>query len=143
VAFVKVKMKQIILFIIVIGFVSCGSLKIDTRNKTKYNNESSNDDPNRADINFGSSLGDFMQTIDLSKLCYPVKLYVVFTVDTTGKIIDPDFKPDYITETDCSIDTNYIDSLKKEFENYMPIWKPIVVNDTVKEVRMSIPVTFN
>jgi len=48
--------------------------------------ESDSDSLSNTDTDFSVSLVKFIETVDLDKLCYPVKLYVIFSVDSTGKI---------------------------------------------------------
>lgn len=137
-------MKLMLFISLIFGFVSCGILKKETMNISKSNNDSLYSNyPNITDIRFSTSLSEFVQTIELGKLCNPAKLYVVFTVDTAGKITDPDFMPDYYDQNDCKIDTIYIEMLKVEFEKSMPIWKPTIQNDTITKIRYSIPVTID
>ncbi len=137
-------MEQILFLLLICGFVSCGTLNRKTKNKLKSNNDSLHSDfPNNTDIRYSTSLSEFVQTIELAKLCDPVKLYIIFTIDTTGKITDPDFKIDFYNKDECILDSIYIDKLKVELVKHMPLLKPMVVNDTIKKVRLSIPVTFN
>lgn len=136
-------MKFVLFILLILGFVSCGLLKNETMNNTKSDNNIQNSNyPNSTDIRFSTSLSEFVQTIDLGKLCNPVKLYIIFTVDTAGKMSDSDIIPGYFDQNVCKVDSIYIDELKVEFEKSMPIWKPTIKNDTITKIRYSIPVTF-
>lgn len=68
-------------------------------------------------------------------------MYVIFSIDTTGKVSDPDFKFTNVTDDSCYIDSSYIDELKKEFLITMPNWKPNALSDSITQVRYSIPVS--
>jgi hypothetical protein len=94
-------------------------------------------------LTYSVSLGKFVETVDLNKLCNPLKLYVMFSLDSTGKVYDSDFKPTMLSDKNCIPDTVYMNTMKIKFENQMPLWKTKVLNDSIKMVRLSIPVTFN
>lgn len=130
---------RFLLIISVLGLLtSCSTTKKST---TAY--ESDSDSLSNTDTDFSVSLVKFIETVDLDKLCYPVKLYVIFSVDSTGKIYDSDFNPTILADENCKPDTVYINTMKTKFENQMPLWQPKVLNDSTKMVRYSIPVTFN
>ena len=111
--------------------------------KSSVQNESNINELNKSNIDFSYSLAKFVESIELEKLCYPVRLHVIFAVDSAGKLYDSDFKPSIFTEKECNPDTAYINTMKINFENQMPYWKPAVLNDSIKMVRCSIPVTFD
>jgi len=129
-----------LLFIIsVLGLLtSCSNAK-----QSSAANESDSDSLNNTNIDFSVSLGKFVQTVDLKKLCYPTRLYVIFSLDSTGKVYDSDFKPTILSDKNCIPDTVYMNTIKVKFENQMPRWKSKVLSDSIKMTRLSIPVTFN
>ena len=130
---------RLLLIISVLGLLtSCSTTKKSTVVK-----ESGSDSLSNANIDFSVSLGKYVQTVDLNKLCNPVRLYVMFSVDSTGKISDSEFKPTVLSDKNCIPDSVYMNNMKIQFENQMPLWKPKVFNDSIKIVRYSIPVTFN
>ncbi|MCB9189400.1 MAG: hypothetical protein H6599_08980 [Flavobacteriales bacterium] len=90
---------------------------------------------------FSVSLGHFVEKIDDSRLCSPMKMLVIFSIDTTGTVSDPDFKFSNFMIDSCFIDSSYIDDLKKDFIITIPNWKPNVLSDSLTKVRYSIPIT--
>jgi len=114
-----------------------------TTRQSSVVNEYDSDSFNNTNIDLSVSLGKFVETVDLNKLCNPLKLYVMFSLDSTGKVYDSDFKPTMLSDKNCIPDTVYMNTMKIKFENQMPLWKTKVLNDSIKMVRLSIPVTFN
>lgn len=97
---------RLLLIISVLGLlISCSTTKKST---TAY--ESDSDSLSNTDTDFSVSLLKFIETVDLDKLCYPVKLYVIFSVDSTGKIYDSDFNPTILADENCKPDTVYINT---------------------------------
>ena len=131
------KLRLLLFTSIVSILLSCSTTKSSIQNGSNENELS------KSNINFTYSLGEFVQTIDLEKLCNPVRLHVIFSVDSSGRLYDSDFKPSTFTIKECNPDTVYINTMKINFENQMPNWKPTLLNDSIKMVRYSIPVTFD
>lgn len=130
---------RFLIFIPVLGLLtSCATTKQSGKVQ-----EYDSDSLSRTNIDFSVSLGRFVETIDLNKLCHPVRLYVIFSVGNTGKIYDSDFKPTMFSDKNCIPDTVYMNEMKMKFENQMPLWKLEVLNDSIKAIRCSIPVTFD
>lgn len=100
-------------------------------------------EPNNSSHYFFYSLSGFVQTLKTGKLCSPVRLFIIFSVDSTGKVYDSDFKPSVLSDADCEPDSAYLEKIKLKFESQMPNWKPDAFNDSIRMIRYSIPVTFN
>jgi|SRR5690554_2447768 len=87
------------------------------------------------------NLSNFVQKVELNKLCDPVKLLMIFTIDREGFTSDPEFKPLILRTKDCTPDSLYLESLKILFEKEVPQWD-ITLKDTIEKARISIPVRF-
>lgn len=136
-------MKLILFVLVILGFASCSLIHRKASNDTKTKCDSLNINyPSSADINFSNSLSEFVQAIDLEKLCNPVRIFIGFSVDTAGKISNVDFIPRIFENSDCSIDSAYLEKLQGEFEKSMPVWKPEMNNDSITKNRYIIPVIF-
>ncbi|MEO9802516.1 MAG: hypothetical protein ABJF04_04675 [Reichenbachiella sp.] len=137
-------MKSLLILLFISTLVSCVSTKDQKTDPNLTNNNASHSlNKDISDLTFSTSLSEFIQTMELKKLCNPVKLHVIFSVDTIGKISDPDFRPTQYDQDDCEIDTVYLEKLKVEFEKSMPLWKLTNMSDTTTKARYSIPVTFD
>lgn len=104
----------------------------------------SNNDNDYQHMNISShtlNLSNFVQKVELNKLCDPVKLLMIFTIDKEGFTSDPEFRPLTFRTKDCTPDSLYLESLKILFEKEVPQWD-ITFEDTLEKVRLSIPVTF-
>ena len=123
----------LLLSAIIIALLSCAQNKpIRSNNDNHYQNKI---------ISHSINLSNFVQKVELNKLCDPVKLLMVFTIDKDGFTSDPEFKPLIFRTTDCTPDSLYLESLKLLFEKEVPQWE-ITFEDTLEKVRLSIPVTF-
>jgi hypothetical protein len=128
---------RIVLYItLLVFFVSCSSTKKGD-NKQSASVVSPQE---HTDINFNTSLAHFVGTIDDIRICGPMKMFIIFSVDTTGIISDPDFKFSNFLVDNCLVDSSYIDDLKKDFLLQMPNWKPKSLSDSITKVRYTIPV---
>lgn len=78
----------------------------------------------------------------MEKLCNPVRLVILFTVDSIENVSDPDFKTYIHNPTNCKVDSIYIEALKVYFKKEIPHWTPTNRNDTINKVRYSIPAPF-
>lgn len=101
------------------------------------------DNDSRININYSESIMSYVNTIDLNKLCDPVKLFVLFSVDSTGRIYDSEFKSTILSDKNCTPDSIYLNSIKIQFENQMPLLKVKPFNDSIEMIRYSIPITFD
>ncbi len=133
-----------ILFILVIsGLVSCSLFQGKPINDAKIISDSAYiNDPMIYDNGFFISLSEFAQTIELDKLCTPIRIYFSFTIDTAGNISNPSILPAIFDNNTCTIDSMYLKNLEEKFLISMPLWKPANFNDSTTEIRYSIPVIF-
>ena len=123
----------VIIFVITL-IVSCASTKSkDTEVNYAYDDDSLG--------GLTRNLSEFVQTVQLEQLCYPATLIIMFSVDKSGMVFDSDFKPITLTVENCRPDSNYIKTLKNEFESQMPKWVANE-NDSIFPIRISIPVRY-
>ena len=127
-------MKSLIIVLITSMAASCASTKSEkTEVHSAYDGDSLG--------GLTRSISEFVQTIKLDQLCYPSTLFVIFSVDETGKIVDADFKATTLTVENCRPDSNYINALKSEFEEQMPRWVASE-KDSIVPARYTIPVRY-
>lgn len=74
--------------------------------------------------------------------CIPIKVFILFTVDTTGAIINPDVITTSTFPVDCAITDEYTKSLAAEVLK-MPIWTPGRQHGKAVRVRFRLPVNIN
>ncbi len=137
-------MKLFLCVLVILGFTSCSLFHEKTIKNTKAINDTAYINyPMNADTRFFMSMTEFVHTIELEKLCDPVRIFIGFSVDTAGKISNADFIPCIFENDDCSIDSAYLEKLQVEFETSMPVWKPEINNDSITKTRYIIPVIFD
>lgn len=132
-------MKHTFFFLLLFAIPSVWGQRPHSKNKHQ-------EQTNTADslhINETHQLGVFVQKIDLSELCYPHTLYITFSIDTTGLLTEPEFKPVNGDISGCTINLTYIESLKKDFEQEKIYWKQLYKDGKREKVKYSLPIRFD
>ncbi len=74
--------------------------------------------------------------------CIPIKIFISFTIDTTGAVINPDIKTTSTFPVDCIISDSYEKSVASEILK-MPLWIPGKQNGKPVRVRYKVPIAFD
>lgn len=130
-------MKSILTILTLALVISCSSSK-----QSHAVQVSDSDKSYDTNVDLNLSVANYFQTVDLKKLCNPVKLFVMFSVDSTGKIYDTAFKPTILSDNNCVPDSIYMNSMKAQFERQISFSKQVIFNDSTRTARYYIPVTF-
>jgi hypothetical protein len=74
--------------------------------------------------------------------CIPIKIFISFTVDSTGAILNPDVRTTSTFPVDCAISDEYPKTLAAEISK-MPLWTPGKQNGKPVRVRFQLPVNID